>query len=194
MAKDSCPAQYIISCSAPLVLLFSTIVLISFLSTRRADTTSRVLPDDAPRMASFAVERRPLPPDAVAEADKVATWLRSGAADFQIVDQISICKNVNGLFSATSRLSELFEDEIKNHLPAGHPRPSQTRVIAIHFEKPTALPVDPGWVIELLPVHVVQGPVEVGDQQHTPKSYFHLTTKTRVSGDFFSILLLSQIP
>ncbi|KAI1419924.1 hypothetical protein F5Y12DRAFT_176199 [Xylaria sp. FL1777] len=192
MAKDVCPAQYLISYSAPLVLLFSTIVLISFKSTHRAATSGAT--DDKTVMTNPAVESWPLPADAVSETDGVANWLRSEDANFQTVDQIKICKNINGLSTATAKLSEHFTEEIRSRLPNGRAKPSQTRVSAIHFENPTAVPLEPGWVMELIPIYTVQGTVEVGGQQHSPNTYFHLTSPARVSGNFFGLLLLSQIP
>ncbi|KAI0529953.1 hypothetical protein GGR58DRAFT_495102 [Xylaria digitata] len=136
------------------------------------------------------VESRPLPATADAEVENLATWLRSDEADFQTVDQIRICKNTDGLSGATSKLSALFRDEIKGRLSNGLVK---TRVTALHFENPTAVPLEPGWIMELIPIHIVEGAVEVGDQQHTPSSYFHLTAQARVSGNFFAVLLLSRI-
>ncbi|KAI1155939.1 hypothetical protein F4825DRAFT_446937 [Nemania diffusa] len=156
------------------------------------------------------VEIRPLPAGADAEVANLATWLNSGEADFQTVDRIRICKNTDGLSSATSELSALFMGDIKaclilwrnysnnpfdsrafqDRLPDGHVK---TRVTAIHFEDPTAVPLEPGWVMELIPILIDEGTVKVGDQQHTPNTYFHLTAQARVSGNFYGILLLSHI-
>ncbi|KAI0879543.1 hypothetical protein GGS24DRAFT_437829 [Hypoxylon argillaceum] len=136
------------------------------------------------------VEIRPLPAGADAEVANLATWLNSGEADFQTVDRIRICKNTDGLSSATSELSALFMGDIKDRLPDGHVK---TRVTAIHFEDPTAVPLEPGWVMELIPIDIAEGTVKVGDQQHTPNTYFHLTAQARVSGNFYGILLLSHI-
>ncbi|KAI0813987.1 hypothetical protein GGR55DRAFT_633467 [Xylaria sp. FL0064] len=143
-------------------------------------------------MAKLFSERRSLPAGAAAEMEQLATWMRSEAADFQIEDQIKFCKNTKKLSSVASRLGELFTFEIENLLPSGYSSPLKFRASAIHFEKPTALPVDPGWMIELIPVHIVRGPVEVGDEQHIPNSFFHVSTRTRVSGDFFGLLLMTQ--
>lgn len=64
-------------------------------------------------MTSVTIEKRPLPTGAVAEVQKVANWLLSEDADFQTHDQIRICKNTTGLSTATSRLAELFTNDIK---------------------------------------------------------------------------------
>ena len=47
--------------------------------------------------------------------------------------------------------------------------------------------------MELIPIPTAQGTVEVGGQEAIAGNYFHLTSPVRVSGDFFGILLLSQI-
>ncbi|KAJ8132895.1 hypothetical protein O1611_g728 [Lasiodiplodia mahajangana] len=119
-------------------------------------------------MASPKIEFRNVPADAIPEAEEVATWLRGGEADFQIVEGI---------------LKEL---------PGDQTRPSESRIVAIHFEQPTIVPYEQGWMMEFIPVHTVKGPVQVGGQELSPNSYVHLTTEVRVTGDFYVILLMSK--
>ncbi|KAI0502723.1 hypothetical protein F5B22DRAFT_652831 [Xylaria bambusicola] len=144
-------------------------------------------------MANPTITQRRLPTDSITEVGRVATWMVSEDADFQTHDQIKICKNTSGLSATTSKLAELFTQEIKSQLPDGHAKPLQTRVTAIHFENPTALPLEPGWMMEFIPIPTAQGVIEVDGQRAIPNYYFHLTAPVRVSGNFFGILLLSQI-
>ncbi|KAI1428428.1 hypothetical protein F5Y12DRAFT_782598 [Xylaria sp. FL1777] len=130
------------------------------------------------------IQSKSLPSGADAEVGKVAAWLLSKDANFQIVDDVDICKNTKGLATITSDLLELFANEIQI---------LETRVIAIHFHRPTIVPLEQGWIMDLIPIHV-EGPVTVGGQSLDLNSYFHLTQQARVSGDFFGLLLLSRLP
>ncbi|KAI3317586.1 hypothetical protein HD806DRAFT_541054 [Xylariaceae sp. AK1471] len=143
-------------------------------------------------MTTPAAESRPLPSGAEKDIGKVAAWLLSTEANFQTVDHVTICKNIGGLATVTSDLSELFAGEIKKQIP-GRMKPVQTRVTAIHFDRPTVIPLKQGWVMELIVIPVVNGAVVVGDQPFAPNSYFHITDQAQVSGDFFGVLLLSQL-
>ncbi|KAI0974554.1 hypothetical protein F4678DRAFT_423139 [Xylaria arbuscula] len=64
------------------------------------------------------------------------------------------------------------------------------RVTGIHFNCPTIIPIDAGWVINLILIHVVEGPVGGGLSQLSPNSYVHLSKEASVSGDFLGLLLL----
>ncbi|KAI0097501.1 hypothetical protein GGR51DRAFT_578047 [Nemania sp. FL0031] len=153
-------------------------------------------------MSSSEVEIRQMPANAIPQAEKIKIWLLSEDADFQIVEGIRICKNVEGLAEATWRLGKSFLDEIKacliqlsyliamRDLPDNQDKPSENSVIALHFEKPTIVPCEPGWKIEFIPVYTVKGPVKVAGREVSPNSYAHLTEEERVTGDFYAILLM----
>ncbi|GAW15324.1 hypothetical protein ANO14919_047330 [Xylariales sp. No.14919] len=143
-------------------------------------------------MSTLSMESKPLPSGADAEARKVAKWLLGKDADFQIVEDVDICKNTKGLATVTSDLLELFTDEIQNWIPH-RAKPSEIRVTAIHFNRPTIVPLEKGWMMDLIPIHVNEN-VKVGDRSLDLNSYFHLAQQVRVSGDFFGLLLLSRLP
>ncbi|KAI1400051.1 hypothetical protein F4819DRAFT_487945 [Hypoxylon fuscum] len=138
-------------------------------------------------MSSEDLKGKPLPSKAVDELAKVAAWLQSDAANFEVVDNIKICKNIDGLATATVDLLKRFTAEVKK-------RPTQNRITALHFDQPAIVPVEEGWNVDLIPVHLVEKPVEVESQQLNLGHYFHLTKEARVSGEFFAVLLLSQLP
>ncbi|KAI0539202.1 hypothetical protein GGR58DRAFT_525178 [Xylaria digitata] len=143
-------------------------------------------------MSTLNVEIKPLPSGADTEARKVASWLLSKDANFQVVEDVDICKNTKELATMTSNLLELFANEIQNRIPR-KAKPLETRVTAIHFNRSTIVPLEQGWMMELIPIHV-EGAVVVGDRPLDPDSYFHLTQHVKVSGDFFGLLLLSRLP
>ncbi|KAI1780707.1 hypothetical protein F4818DRAFT_396554 [Hypoxylon cercidicola] len=128
---------------------------------------------------------KPLPSQAVTELVKVASWLQSEKADFQYVDNINICNNKEGLAKVTNDLIKQFATEIT-------PKSSQNRVTAIHFSQSGIVPVEQGWTVYIMPVHVVGGTIMVEDQQLNLGFYCHLEENTHVSGDFFAVLLLSR--
>lgn len=55
---------------------------------------------------------KPLPPQAVTELAKVASWLQSEEADFQYANNINICNNKEGLTTAANDLIKQFATEI----------------------------------------------------------------------------------
>lgn len=55
---------------------------------------------------------KPLPPQAIGELTKVATWLQSGKAEFQHVDNVNICNNKAGLTKVATNLIKEFATEI----------------------------------------------------------------------------------
>ncbi|KAI1376329.1 hypothetical protein F4677DRAFT_88705 [Hypoxylon crocopeplum] len=136
-------------------------------------------------MAGANSEAMLLPSKAISELPKVADWLQTSDADFQTVNSIDICRNADGLASTTADLLKQFAAEVKS-------APSQNRVTAIRFDQPAVVPVEKGWNVDLIPVHIV-GTVMVESQQLELGSYVHLKREARVSGEFFAILLLSQL-
>ncbi|KAI1086573.1 hypothetical protein F5B19DRAFT_478770 [Rostrohypoxylon terebratum] len=137
-------------------------------------------------MANNNFKIKPLPSGAVAKVPPVALWLQTSAANFQLVDNIKICKNIEGLADKTTDLLKYFAAEVT--FPV-----SQNRITAIHFDEPAVVPVEEGWTVDLIPVHLVGGVMKVEDEVLNPEFYVHLTKKAQVSGDFFAVLLLSQI-
>ncbi|OTA98068.1 hypothetical protein M426DRAFT_17793 [Hypoxylon sp. CI-4A] len=137
-------------------------------------------------MASATPESRPMPPGAAGKLANVALWLQKSAADFQDVNNVKICKNTKGLVDTTTELLKHFAVSIKS-------TPSQHRVTAIHFDKPAAIPIEKGWTIDVIPVHLVGEDVEIGGYPVDLENYFHLEGETKVSGDFFAVLLLSHV-
>ncbi|KAI2467928.1 hypothetical protein F4781DRAFT_289235 [Annulohypoxylon bovei var. microspora] len=137
-------------------------------------------------MANANLQTKPLPSGAINELSEVAGWLQSNDADFQSVNNIKICKNIHGLASATDNLLKQFAKEVTSP-------PSQNRVTAIHFDQPAVVPVEKGWVVDLMPVQIVEGSVTVESKELNLGHYVHLTEEARVSGNFFAVLLLSQL-
>ncbi|KAI1455377.1 hypothetical protein F4805DRAFT_271501 [Annulohypoxylon moriforme] len=137
-------------------------------------------------MANINLQSKPLPSGAITELSKVAEWLQSSAADFQTVNNIKICKNTQGLANATETLLKQFAKEVASP-------PSQNRVSAIHFNQSASLPVETGWVVDLMPVHIVGGSAAVESKELKLGHYVHLTKEAQISGDFFAVLLLSKI-
>ncbi|OTA67113.1 hypothetical protein K449DRAFT_430292 [Hypoxylon sp. EC38] len=137
-------------------------------------------------MANVNLESKPLPQGAVVEVPKVALWLQTSAANFQVLDNVNICRNTDGLAKATSCLFKQFATEVTC-------APSQNRVTAIHFNRPSVVPVEKGWIVDLIPVHIVENAVMVENQQLDANHYVRLTKETSVSGNFFAVLLLSQL-
>ncbi|KAK5633231.1 hypothetical protein RRF57_008946 [Xylaria bambusicola] len=155
----------------------------TYIWDRRARSSPSVAPHNK-KMADSAIVNKALPPGVIIELEKVAEWLRSADANFQTTNDIKICNNAGGLAAVTSGLLEKFTvTEVKNG-------PVESRVTAIHFDCPTIVPVDAGWIVDLIPVHVVEEPVILGEIPLSPNSYIHLSEKASVSGDFFGLLLL----
>ncbi|KAI0440204.1 hypothetical protein F4803DRAFT_528205 [Xylaria telfairii] len=165
--------------------LLSIIGLTGYILNRRAHFTPRVAPTRR-KMADSALENKSLPDGAVTELEKVAKWLRSPDANFQITDNVKICNNTNGLAAVTADFLQKFAKEVPVCV-------SESRVTAIHFDSPTTVPVDAGWVVYLVPIHVLEGPVTVEGRPLSPNSYIHLATGASVSGGFFGLLLLFHL-
>ncbi|KAI1390661.1 uncharacterized protein F4822DRAFT_157605 [Hypoxylon trugodes] len=136
-------------------------------------------------MASVGSEARDLPAGAYAELGNIALWFQSEAANFQVTNDIEVCTNTNGLAETAEKFLGEFRSEIR-------PPPSEVRITAIHFNQPTIVPVEEGWSVDLIPVRVVGDVVRVGGQMLWPSRYIHLQREARVSGDFFTILVLSK--
>ncbi|KAI1447105.1 hypothetical protein F5Y02DRAFT_380997 [Annulohypoxylon stygium] len=137
-------------------------------------------------MANINMRIKSLPQGAIAEFDKVSKWLRSNDANFQSVNNTKICKNTQGLADITNDLLKQFAREID--CPS-----SQNRITAIHFNQSAAVPVEEGWVVDLMPVDMGEGPVTVESQKLNLGQYVHLTEEANISGNFFALLLLSQL-
>ncbi|KAI2618370.1 hypothetical protein GGR54DRAFT_640496 [Hypoxylon sp. NC1633] len=137
-------------------------------------------------MASTNLKTKPLPSGAESELDKISAWLRDSDADFQSVSGINICRNTTGLTTTTADLLKHFLAEIK-------PAPSQNRVTAIHFDQHAVVPVEKGWAVDLIPVHIEDGVATVGSEQLDLGNYIHLNEESRVTGNFYAILLLSEL-
>ncbi|KAI1215158.1 uncharacterized protein F4807DRAFT_406116 [Annulohypoxylon truncatum] len=137
-------------------------------------------------MANINLQIKSLPSGAVAEFEKVSKWLRSNAAEFQNINGIKICKNTKGLADITNHLLKQFARVVES-------TSSQNRITAIHFDHSAAVPVEEGWVVDLMPVDVDEGPVTVGSQKLNLGQYVHLNEEADVSGNFFALLLLSQL-
>ncbi|KAI0107017.1 hypothetical protein GGR51DRAFT_571261 [Nemania sp. FL0031] len=142
-------------------------------------------------MSISSVEIRPFPSGAAAEASKVANWPLGGEADFQIIDGVNICKNVKGLTTISSNLLELFVNEIQHRVPH-EKKYLETRITALRFHNPIILPLEPGWMIHLIPVRM-EGAVAVEGQPLEPDAYFHITQQARLSGDFVGLILLYRV-
>ncbi|KAI2641348.1 hypothetical protein GGS26DRAFT_287 [Hypomontagnella submonticulosa] len=136
-------------------------------------------------MANNDLKGKVLPSGAVAELSKVFEWLQSKDSDFQPVGNIKIFGNTKGLADATTNLLKQFAAEVTS-------TPSTSRVTAIHFDEPAVIPVDHGWEVDLIPVHIAKGPVLVGNERLNMGYYFHLTKEVQVSGGFVAVLLLTQ--
>lgn len=65
-------------------------------------------------------------------------------------------------------------------------------MIAIRFDKSAVVPVEEGWTVYLIPVHIVGGIVTVEGQQLNLGDYCYLEENVQVSGTFFAVLLLSR--
>lgn len=63
-------------------------------------------------MSSAESKAKPLPPNAAAELPNVAAWLQGSEADFQSVDNVSICKNTEALATATANFLKHFTSEV----------------------------------------------------------------------------------
>ncbi|OTA89593.1 hypothetical protein M434DRAFT_398485 [Hypoxylon sp. CO27-5] len=137
-------------------------------------------------MANVNSKSKPLPSGAVGELSKVADWLQSSEADFQTVNNIKICRNTQGLANVTADLLKQFAAEVTS-------APSENRVTSIHFDQPAVVPVEEGWTVDLIPVHISSGTITVESQQLSLDQYAHLKKEARVSGEFFAVLLLSQL-
>ncbi|KAI0835750.1 hypothetical protein F5Y06DRAFT_275287 [Hypoxylon sp. FL0890] len=138
------------------------------------------------RMANINSKSKPLPSGAVGELAKVADWLQTSEADFQTVNNIKICRNTQGLANVTTDLLKQFSAEVTS-------APSENRVTAIHFDQPAVVPVEQGWTVDLIPVHTNGGTITVESEQLNLGQYVHLKKEARVSGEFFAVLLLSQL-
>jgi hypothetical protein len=64
-------------------------------------------------MSGANLSGKSLPSKAVDELAKVAAWLQSSTAKFEIVDSIKICKNIDGLATVTAGLLKRFTAEVK---------------------------------------------------------------------------------
>ncbi|KAI0896260.1 hypothetical protein F4806DRAFT_55993 [Annulohypoxylon nitens] len=136
-------------------------------------------------MASVDIQPKPMPSGAITEFIRVGEWLQSSAANFQAANNIKICKNTDALAEVTKALLKQFVKEVTvNSL--------ETLVTAIHFEQPAMVPVEEGWVVDLMPIHT-EGSVYVGNTELNLGHYVHLTKEVDVSGNFFAVLLLSKL-
>ncbi|KAJ8131625.1 hypothetical protein O1611_g2007 [Lasiodiplodia mahajangana] len=123
----------------------------AYIRDRRAHPSPSVMATKK-KMADSTLENKSLPPGAVAELEKVANWLQSPDAKFQTANDVQICHNTEELATVTTGLLEGFaRTEVKD-------KPTESRVTAIHFDSPTMVPVEAEWVVDLIPIHVVEGP------------------------------------
>ncbi|KAF2966280.1 hypothetical protein GQX73_g7290 [Xylaria multiplex] len=95
-------------------------------------------------MSALNVEIKPLPSGAHTEARKVETWLLSKDADFQVVEDVDICKNTKGLATMASNLLELFANEIQRKIDdALRVRPTWFLCVEAFFAEELEDVVDP---------------------------------------------------
>ncbi|KAI1447104.1 hypothetical protein F5Y02DRAFT_51855 [Annulohypoxylon stygium] len=137
-------------------------------------------------MADANSQSKPLPPRAVSALSKVSNWLRDDIADFQTLKNTKICKNIQGLADITAELMRGFAAEVKF-------TSSENRVTAIRFDEPAIVPVDEGWVVDLIPVHIMGGIAKVNNSEIKLVNYARLREGAEVSGQFFAVLLLSRL-
>ncbi|KAI1200694.1 hypothetical protein F5X97DRAFT_77627 [Nemania serpens] len=141
-------------------------------------------------MSNPTLRSIPFPVDATTEAKKVEAWLLSKDAEFQLVDDLNICKNLTGLASITDELVEIIGAANEHNIP-NYEQSQEKSIIAIHFLHPTVLPLDQDWVMDLIPIHAEEE-IFVGDQLLDPGSYFHTTQQARVFGEFYGLVVLSR--
>ena len=87
-------------------------------------------------------------------------------------------------------LSPSFANPRVSNLTQSQNDTAESRVTAIHFHYPTVVPVNAKWVIDLIPIQVVEGPVVLGECELGRSSYVHLLKEASVLGNFFGLLLL----
>ncbi|KAI0423464.1 hypothetical protein F5Y09DRAFT_356378 [Xylaria sp. FL1042] len=129
-----------------------------------------------------AISNRPLPPGASVEISKVAEWLQGPKAKYAVSGNTKFCSNSKELAFVTPNLLERFIEEMPKV-------PLESAVASICFEHPTLIPIDAGWVVNLVPVHDVQG-VAIEDHTLYSNHYVQLTKDSIVSGSFYGLLLV----
>ncbi|KAJ8132900.1 hypothetical protein O1611_g726 [Lasiodiplodia mahajangana] len=142
-------------------------------------------------MTSHTVEIREMPREVIPEVEKIATWLRSGSPTYQQAENVRICQSLDEL-DDKDKLKRLFLNEIKKGLPNGRD-PSDSHMYVIHYQAPALVPLGEGWIMELIPLYTVKGPVRVGGKELSRNSYFHLTARDHASGDFYAAMIIFKI-
>jgi hypothetical protein len=66
-------------------------------------------------------------------------------------------------------------------------------VTAIHFDRPAVVPAEEGWVMDIIPIHIAQGPVTVSSHELGLGHYAHLKGEARLTGDLYAVVLLSKL-
>ncbi|KAI0534984.1 hypothetical protein GGR58DRAFT_504771 [Xylaria digitata] len=129
-----------------------------------------------------AIVNKPLPPGASDEILEVAKWLKGPKAKYSVTANTKFCSNPEELASVTSNLLSRFLEEMPN-------APLESNVAAIHFEDSTDIPIDAGWVVNLIPVHEVQG-VAIEDHTLYSNHYVQLNKDRNVLGNFFGLIFM----
>ncbi|CAG9997301.1 unnamed protein product [Clonostachys byssicola] len=125
-------------------------------------------------------------PLADSEIAEVAAWLETQDANFQCVENFQICQN-------TAQLAKVCNTLVKEIMKNTEPSPSQNRVSAMKFDRPAVVPTQDGWIVDVIPVKVTEGSVKIADQPLAVGQYARLAKSVEVTGDFFAVLLLSEL-
>ncbi|KAI8632106.1 hypothetical protein F5Y19DRAFT_472991 [Xylariaceae sp. FL1651] len=107
MARHSSLVQYSVAYLLPIAFILLLIVLIENIATRRANSVLSIA-DDNKKMKSDTPDTTLLPSGTATEVEKVAKWLLSDDAKFETVNGVKICKNTDGLVTATADLLKQF--------------------------------------------------------------------------------------
>ncbi|KAI1359998.1 hypothetical protein F5Y08DRAFT_344115 [Xylaria arbuscula] len=128
-----------------------------------------------------AIVNKPIPPGALDGIRKLSNWLQSPQAKYFVRGNITFCKNHEKLESVAPELLERFLEDM--------PVPSESFFTAIRFDGTTTIPVTAGCIVNLIPVHEVQG-VTIEDHTIYSNHYVVLDRDTTVSGTFYGLLLV----
>ncbi|KAI1289060.1 hypothetical protein F5Y03DRAFT_401331 [Xylaria venustula] len=128
------------------------------------------------------ISNKPLPPGASTELWKVAEWLQGPKAKYSVTDNIKFCSNPEELAYKTANLLETFLKEMPK-------APLESVVAAIRFEQPAVIPIEAGWVVNLIPVDEVHG-VAIEDHTLYSNHYAQLNQDARISGSFYALVFM----
>ncbi|VUC27755.1 unnamed protein product [Clonostachys rosea] len=125
-------------------------------------------------------------PLADSEIEEVAAWLETKDANFECVQNFQICKNTADLAKVCNKL-------VKEVLKNTEPTPTENRVSAMKFDRPAVIPTQDGWIVDVIPVKITEGPVEMADKLLAVGQYARLARPVEVTGGFSAVLLLSKL-